>query len=257
MPVTVKLVNNNRWAGLIKYPERYYDICPYMKKNRTLYTGFDESDEKDRAELKKFEKSLHTELNNASEFWETFFIRLTADDLILDPGEYDYDALRLRWLRNHKDAQLSPRKPKANAIFIIVDEVEEAKATNDRSRIKTQAFSELNKMTTDEKRDCLRLYGYNYDNVSNEVVEARMFELVDDNAARYVRTWVDDTIKYTKVLVERALSKGVLTKKGKSIYFGGTPLGSNVEEAALELEKDTNVATKAGVKKGLEEGTKK
>lgn len=257
MSVTIRLINKNRWVGVSKYPDRYTDIAPYWKRNKEIYTSFDESLPEDRKEMKKFEESLHTTLNSKSEYWDYFFVRLTADDIILNPGNYDLDALTLRWLKGHKDAQLSPRKPAASAIFSIVDEEEEAKVVNDRSRAKTSAFSEFNKMTVDEKRDCLRLYGFNYDGGSNEVVEARMFELMDDNPSKFVRFWVDDKLKYTKVLVQRAMSSGLLTRKGKSIFYGGTPLGSNVDEAAVELEKDENAQLKAGVKKGLEEGSKK
>lgn len=200
---------------------------------------------------------LHTELHNKSLFWETYFVRLTADDLILHPGEYDGDALKLRFLKKHKDAQLSPRKPKANALFMIVDEEEEAKAINDRSRVKTLAFSEYNKMTVDEKRDCLMLYGQNYLTGSNEIVEARLFELMDESPTKFVRLWVDDKLKHTKVLIQKAVSKGVISRKGKSFFYGSIPLGSTVDEAAVELDKGENAQLKAGVKKGLEEGNGK
>lgn len=237
----------------MKYTNRYYDLVPYIKKNKELYTSFDESNPEDKKEMKKFEAALHTELHHKSLFWDTFFVRITGDDLILNPGEYDGDALTLRWLRGHKDAKTSPRQNKANAVFVIVDEQEEAKVINERGQIKTAAIVALNKMTVDEKRSCLRLYGFDYDGGSAEVVDAKMFELVDDNPSKFKRMWMDDQLKFTKVLIQRAMSKGILRRKGKSIFCETTPLGSTVDEAAVELDKNENAQLKSGIKKGLGE----
>ena len=255
MPVTVRLINNNRWNGIKKYPNCYTDVTPYLKKNGQLYTGFDESNPEDVKERKKFEASPYVggDLRPSnSDFWATFFVRLTSDDLYLEPGDYDKHALQLRFLKNHKDAQISMRDKKPNAVFMIVDEVDEAKEVNVRMKLKFAVLDELKKMTGTEKRQALRLLGFNYDDSNDEIVDAKISEIADSAPQKLKRVWMDNKQRATEVLVSKAISARVIGRKGKTYFYETTPLGTDVPECAQFLDKGENSELRSGVERAVE-----
>jgi len=254
MPVTVRLINNNRWNGIKKYPNCYTDVVSYRKKNGQLYTGFDESNPEDVKERKKFESSpyIGSDLRPSNEdFWATFFVRLTSEDLWLEPGEYDKQALQLRFLKNHKDAQISSRDRKPNAVFTIVDEVDEAKEVNVRMKLKFAVLEELSKMTPTEKRQALRLLGFNYDDSNDEIVDAKISEIADSAPQKLKRAWIDNKQRSTEIIVSKAISARVIGRKGKTYFYETTALGIDVAECAQFLDKVENSELRSGVERAI------
>ena len=78
MKVILRPIGWNKWSGIVKYKNCFEDIGSYYTRSGLLYTGLSEEDEK------RLGEKLGLDLKRTSEYWQTFFIRTGASDIILD-----------------------------------------------------------------------------------------------------------------------------------------------------------------------------
>lgn len=231
--VTVKTINDNTWAGVVHYRNCHADVCPYIKKNGSRYTGFNETDMKETQ--KKLEEILRTDLAPNSEFWDTFFIRMTDEELLLDLSD-PYEELKYHFLKRHKDVKTSIFEKKAGAKYVIVDDDEEAKSKNIDAKVKRAAYTFMDKMSTEDMRDCLRLYGISSDD-SNEVVESKLNEIIEADPKKFSELWIHNADKKTQVLIEKAISKNVIRRQKNRYTYGTTEMGLGIQSAIAFLNE--------------------
>ena len=231
--IVLKPINDNRWAGVINYKNCHTDLCPYILKNGSRYTGF--NSQEDQKIMKELGEEIHTDLSITSEFWDTFFIRLNDDDLILDLND-PYDKLKFMFLKNHKSVKCSPAENKAGSKFVMINEDDEAKKANLRSKTKRDVYKEMDKMSVQDMRDALRLYGERSEDFSSEIVESRLTEYIDRNPARFKELWIDNKARKTQVLLERAVQKGIIRKSGNRFIYGAENLGTGVHASIAWLD---------------------
>ena len=164
---------------------------------------------------------------------------MTGKDLILDT-EDPYDELRYLFLKRNKRVAdgLSDRKATAN--YVIINEVEEAKELNKFNKQKRKALKEFDKLSFDDMRKCLRLYGHKSDTLDNEIVEQKLGELVDNDPVKFLLKWVENDSKETEFLISDGIAKNVV-RKNKNIYkYGTETIGHNLEEAVDFLDNIEN-----------------
>lgn len=233
MKIVIKPVGVKEWANVNFYKNCHDDIGSYFLENGSRYTGLSKKDEE------RLSKELNFDLRPNSEFWDTFFIRMTNDDLHLDTDDI-YDELRYLFLKSHKDIQASMNTKKAGAKYMIVNYDEEAKEDNKRNKVKRKAIKEFDKLSATDIRKVLRLYGYKADTISAEQAESKLFDLVEELPQRFLDIWVDNKTRDTQFLIEAALSKNVI-RKNRSVYSYGTePIGHGIEEAVAFLDDKKN-----------------
>ena len=182
MEVIVRIVKVNPWTGLTKWPTTFDYVGPYWTRTGNIYTGLSEED------ARRLEKELGYEegkLNPSSEFWTTFAVQLGKRDLILDTNK-PYDELKYLFLKNHKRVADGMNALNPSKDYLLINKDSEAEETNKRNKVKRDAYRELDKMSIEDMRKCLRLYGMKYDSMSNELVEAKLSEQIESDHNNFI-----------------------------------------------------------------------
>lgn len=236
MEVIVRIVKVNPWTGLTKWPTTFDYVGPYWTRTGNIYTGLSEED------ARRLEKELGYEegkLNPSSEFWTTFAVQLGKRDLILDTNK-PYDELKYLFLKNHKRVADGMNALNPSKDYLLINKDSEAEETNKRNKVKRDAYRELDKMSIEDMRKCLRLYGMKSDSMSNELVEAKLSEQIESAPDKFIMKWVNNPNKEMNWMIEEALSKNILRKNRAQYYFGTDLVGNGIEDVIAYLKDKKN-----------------
>lgn len=233
MKVTIEPISANVWSNIIHYKNCYTDISTFFLNNGRKYTGLNKADEK------RLSEELNLDLKSNSDFWNTFFIRMSDKPIILDM-EDPMDELKILFLKGHKLVAASVQEKKATAKFVIVNEEAEAKEKNKRFKVKRNAIVAFNKLSSTDITKVLRLYGYKSDSVGNEQSESKLYEIVEEDPAKFLNIWVDNKNRETQFLIEFAISKNIIRKNKNAYYYGTEIIGHSLEDTIAFLEDKKN-----------------
>ena len=223
MEVIVRILKVNPWTGLTKWPTTFDYVGPYWTRSGNIYTGLTQED------ARRLEKALgkqEGELNPNSEFWTTFAVRIGAKDLILNTDR-PMDELQYLFLKNHKD-------------YVMINSDAEAEQQNKANKTKREAYRELDKMSIEDMRKCLRLYGMKADTMSNELVEAKLTEQIEKNPEQFVIKWVNNPNKELNYLIEEAVAKNIIRKNRTQYFFGTDMIGNGIDDVIAYLKDKKN-----------------
>jgi hypothetical protein len=240
MKIILRPLNKNTWSNVQKYRNCNEDLGPYLTRSGGIYTGLTPADEV------KLGARLGLDLRQSSDFWKTFFIRTNTRDIYLDTEDTN-DELKYLFLKGHKRVKNSLLENKAGANFVLINKDEEAKVSNLASRVTRKAFAAFDKLTTNDMRKVLRLYGENGDNMSPEIVEERLSKLIEGNPSRFLDKWVDNDSREVEVLLEKAVSANSIRKNLNLYKYGSEVIGRSKEEAIHFLENPTNQDIKRSI----------
>lgn len=236
MEVILRFKSKDPWAGITKYKNCYDYIAPYWTRSGNKYTGLTDEDAK-RLESEIGYPDGH--LSPFSDFWNTFAIKLTTKETILHT-ERPYDELQYLFLKGHKRVANGLNNVKPNNDYILINKDSEAEESNRLNKIKRQAIIEFNKLSIEDMRKALRLYGYKSDAMSNELVESKLFELVEKDPNKFFLIWVNNKTKNTQFIIEAAIAKNVMRKSRNVYYYGTDIIGSSLEDAIAYLDDKKN-----------------
>lgn len=243
MEVILRFARVNPWAGIAKYKNCYDYIGTYWTRSGNRYTGLTEED------ARRLEKEMGYEeghLAPTSTFWKTYSIRIGAKDVYLHT-EKPEDELAYLFLKNHKRVALGLSNIKPQNDYVLVNSEAEAEAKNKINRVKREAITEFNKMSLEEMRKCLRIYGNRADNISNELVENKLFELIEKDPNKFFLIWVNNKNKETQYILDTAISKNII-RKSKNIYYYGTDvIGRSNDDAISFLNNKANQEIKMSI----------
>lgn len=243
MEVILKFARVNPWAGIAKYKNCYDYIGTYWTRSGNRYTGLTEED------ARRLEKEMGYEeghLAPTSPFWKTYSIKIGAKDVYLHT-EKPEDELAYLFLKNHKRVALGLSNIKPQNDYVLVNSEAEAEAKNKINRVKREAITEFNKMSLEEMRKCLRIYGNRADNISNELVENKLFELIEKDPNKFFLIWVNNKNKETQYILDTAISKNII-RKSKNIYYYGTDvIGRSNDDAISFLNNKANQEIKMSI----------
>lgn len=224
MKVTLKHINRYTWSGVKRYKNCVDSLGSYFTRSGRLYTGLTKEDEK------RLGEALGFDLRPGSDFWDTFRIKISGEDLLLDT-EDPMDELKYLFLKNHKRVKngLDDTKPTAN--YVLVNKEEEAQKTNEYAKTKRQAYKAFDKMSYNDMRKALRVLGQNSNNVGDEVVEARLNEFIENNPKKFIERWANNNNRNTEFLIKEAVASNVI-RKNKNVYkYGSDVIGHTLQEA--------------------------
>lgn len=243
MEVILQFAHIDPWVGITKYKNCFDYIGTYLTRSGNKYTGLTVED------ARRLEKELGFDENYlapSSAHWKTYNIKLGAKKVVLHT-EDPHDELAYLFLKGHKRVANGLINVTPNHDYVIINANAEAEENNRISRRKRDAFAEFNKMSIDNMRKCLRLYGIKSDNISNELVENKLFELIEKNPDRYFLLWVDNKNKETQFIIEEAVAKNII-RKSKTVYYYGTDvIGRSLEDAISYLNDKTNQDLKMAI----------
>ena len=243
MVVELKLRKNNPWAGLLKYKGCFDYIAPYFTRSGSIYTGLTPEDEQ------KYEKALgyaEGTLARTSDFWKNFSVRLGSRGLVLNT-EIPREEMIVKFLTGHKRVATSLDKLTAGKDYILINRQAEAIEQNRINKLRRDAIKEFDKLTLDQMRKCLRLFGVKSDTMSNELVESTLFNLIDKNAQKFFNIWVNNNTKETEFLIEEAIAKGIIRKDRTQYYYGTDLIASSKDEAIAYLDAKKNQDIKLSI----------
>jgi hypothetical protein len=249
MKVILRPLVKDAWSGIIKYRNCHEDISSYFTRSGRLYTGLTDSD------AKRLGDKLGYNLAPGSEFWKSFFIRTSGKDMILETEEA-MDELRYLFLKSHKRVKNSVFEHKATANFVLINEQEEARKSNVYNKAKRQAMREMDRMSTDDIKKALRLYGKRSENMTAEVAENRLFEIIDGDPQGFVDKWVNNQGRETQYLIERAVSENIIRRNKRQYSYGTEVIGYGIEDAIAYLEDPKNQELKITIKAEIESKNK-
>jgi len=255
MQVILRPIGWNKWSGILKYKNCYDDLGPYLTRSGVLYTGLSPEDEKRLGE--RLGINLAKKVNSAEQgiidnpYWSNFFIRTSVNDIILDT-EDPFDELKHLFCKGHKRVKNSLLENKATADFVLINREEEAKVENNLVRIKREAYREFDKLTPTDIRKVLRLFGYNADNMSNEVAENKLSQFIEANPKKFIDKWVANKSREIEVLIEKAIAKNII-RRNKNIYrYGSEIIGTSLQDTIDFLSIPNNQEIRRAISSACE-----
>jgi hypothetical protein len=243
MVVELKIKKKNPWAGLIKYRSCFDYIAPYFTRSGSIYTGLTPEDEK------YFEKALgyaDGHLARTSDFWTTFCVKIGSRTLLLDDA-VPRQAMIIKFLTGHKRVATSLDTMDAGKDYLLINREAEAIEQNKTNKLRRDAIKEFDKLSLEQMRQCLRLFGVRSDDMSNELVESTLFNLVDKQPKKFFQKWVDNKTKDTEFLIEEAVAKGVIRKERTSYFYGTDMIADSMAEAIAYLDNKKNQDLKLSI----------
>jgi hypothetical protein len=174
-----------------------------------------------------------------SSFWDTYAIKIGSKDLVINTDKPEGE-LQYYFLKGHKRVADGIKNITPSTDYVLVDKDLEAVETNKLSKTKREAYRAFDKMTLEEMRKCLRLFGVKPDNLSNEVVEATLTNNIEKDPSKFIRVWVDNPNKEINFIIEEALSKNILRKNRATYYFGTDIIGNGIEDVIAFLKDKKN-----------------
>ena len=236
MVVELKIKKKNPWAGLLKYKGCNDYIAPYWTRSGMRYTGLTPEDEE------YFEKALGYEkgtLSRTSDFWINFCVKIGTRTLILDDS-IPRQAMIIKFLSGHKRVATSLDKFTAGKDYLLINRQAEAIEANKINKQRRDAIVEFGKLSLDQMRKCLRLFGINGERMSNELIESTLFNLIDKQPKKFFNLWVNNKSKETQFILEQAVAKGVIRKEKTQYYYGTDMIADSLNEAIAYLDSKKN-----------------
>lgn len=236
MEVIVKLTKINPWTGLIKWSNCFDYVSTYWTRSGSRYTGL--TTEKAR-ELEQKMGKAEGELDPSSAFWDTFAIKIGKRELIINTDRPEGE-LQYLFLLKHKRVANGLDKVTPATDYVLINKEAEAEQANKINKIKRDAYRALDKMSLEDMRKCLRLFGIKADTMSNELIEARLTENIERDPAKFIRIWVENPNKEINFIIEEALSKNIIRKNRSAYYFGTDLIGNGLEDVIAYLKDKKN-----------------
>ena len=236
MEVIVRIIKSNPWTGPTKWSKCFDYLSPYYTRTGNYYTGLTPQ------QAIEFEKKLgypdgHLSVN--SDFWTTFVIKLGKEDLVLNT-EKALDELRYLFLKGHKRVADGLSNINPSKDYVLINKDVEAEEANKINKVKREAYRNFDKMSIEDMRKCLRLYGLRADDMSNELVEAKMSEQVEKDPARYLLKWVNNDEKELMFIIEEAVAKNIIRKNRTQYFYGTDMLGNGIDDVISYLKEKKN-----------------
>ena len=155
--------------------------------------------------------------------------------------------LQYLFLKKHKRVADGLNRVTPSTDYVLINKEAEAEVANKANKIKREAYRAMDKMTLEEMRKCLRLFGVKSDTLSNEMVEAKLAEHIEKDPAKFIRIWVENPNKEINFIIEEALSKNILRKNRAAYYFGTDIIGNGLEDVIAFLNDKKNQDIKLAI----------
>lgn len=243
MEVILRHKSKDPWAGVTKYKGCFDYITPLMTRSGGRHTGLTKEDEA------RFEKELGLSegaLSSNSEYWNTFAVKITNKELTLYTDR-PWDEMKYIFLKSHKKVANGVNDLKPSASYILVNGDMEAMEQNRINKRRRAAIKEFDKMSIEDMRKCLRLYGYKSDAMSNDLIESKLFENVEKDPESFFLKWVDNRTKETEYLIHTAIAKNIMRRNKNVYYYGTESIGTSLEDTIQYLDTKANQDLKVSI----------
>lgn len=246
--IKVRPIKKVTWSGFVRYKNTKDYIVPHFDSTGSIVTGLtDEQAVTLGAKIKK-------DLSPSSTFWRDFAIIMTEKEKEFNLDNPEHEVAYYLMLAHMRVANSETERhnwPAAD--YIIYNEESEAKAKNEKFSSKRKAVTYFNELTPDQMRNILKLYpGFiNTESVSMDIVESKLFELVESDPDGFIVRIKDKKLEM-KIFLKDLVSNRILRKNKASFYYGDDFLGHDEESAISYLDDLKNQDLKIDLKQQLQ-----
>lgn len=235
MEVILRPLRKDQWAGVFKYKNCNDYLGSYFTRAGNIYTGLTPE------QTERLGKILNKDLRSSSDFWSTFVIKIGNKDIIIDtekggPEDRAMEELKYYFLKSHKRVANGIGDPNPTANYILVDKESEAKDSNKHNQTKRKAMKEFDKLSVADMRKVLRLYGHKSDTLSQELVENKLFDLIEENPSKFFDKWIENKHKETEFSIQEAVAKNIIVRNKSEYKYGSDVIGHSLEDTIAYLE---------------------
>lgn len=248
MEVIVRIIKANPWSGVVKWPTTFDYLGSYWTRSGNLYTGLSAED---AARLEKELGYAEGQLSPQSSFWDTFAVKIGRQDVILNTDRPE-DELKYLFLKNHKRVAVGLNRITPGTDYVLINKDSEAEETNRINKIRREAYREMDKMSPDDMRKCLRLFGVKSDDMSNEIAEAKLSEVIEQDPSKYLDKWVKNPNKEMNFIIEEALAKNIIRRNRTNYYFGTDLIGNGLDDVIAYLKNKANQEILVSIKSEIQ-----
>jgi hypothetical protein len=248
----VKLMKKSKdpWSGVKFYKNCKHDISSYLMRSGRRYTGLDREDQELLERELNFDKGF---LRPESPFWDTFkiFLGEAKPELTFDTTIPE-DLLKYKHCKNHKDVANGYNDRKPGAQYILIEEQATAEEINKKAKEKIRAIVEYQKMSVEQQRKALRLFGHRTENVSREVIESTLYQLVEEDPGKFNLIWTDNINKEVQFLVEEAVANNIMRKDRSTYKYGTDNIGYSLQETIDYLKNPAHNDIRMSIQSQIE-----
>lgn len=210
------------------------------------------------AEKAYLEKALGMEDNGLSvykredNFWQTFYVSLTRDPLVLDLSQ-PYDYIRYKILLAHNDyvaKSIHNIRDKATYKFYIERQKDVDKIKSLESDLNVKVWTKFAEIA--QSKNSIINYFHVYaemfpkykkyksmaeENHNLEFLKAQLVSLIKEDMVAFSEL-IDDPYFDAKLLISKGIKKGVLRKDGFKYFIGSDsePFAHSLKEACMYIE---------------------
>jgi hypothetical protein len=244
------------WSKIQQYDYTEFKLGPLVNgRTGRPDTGLTN---KDAERLAKALGRAENELYDHMPFWQDFFIGIGSGVTRLDLSRPE-DELLFRFLKNHKFVAFGYEqlRVKSKALFVLYNDVDEAKTYNKGRNAKKLAYARFNEMDSKEMIDVLMVMGERVLSTDPSIVEAQMDRLVEKRPGDFIDILSDEDFKM-KLFITKCLHFDVLQRgKGTNIddmrmSFNGEILGEGLADVVDKLKKTANQPVLLALQKRIE-----
>lgn len=243
--IKIKRIPKSGYFGITAYPKTTTSLGAEISK-RGHNTGLTPEEEEYFETALKLPKGT---LTPHSEWWDDVFninhkislFNTKTTTLILDNpmAQLKYKVL----LASSKIANSEVERSNPLADFYIEDIEAKAKKENEVLDYKLEGYEALMKLSPDEKRAALRLFGKSgVDSLSESVVKAELAKELEKDPKLFTDILSDKRLK-TRFLVEELLDYKVITRKGNFYMNGEDTIAGSTDECVSYFEDIKNQST--------------
>lgn len=236
MEVVIRHKRRDPWSGVTKYKNCFDYIGPLLTRSGNVHTGLSEEDANRLEIALNFPKG---QLAPYSAYWKTFAVKISNNELILDTFR-PWDELQYLFLKNHKKVANGLGDSKPGADYVMINKDSEAQEANKIAKRKRDAIKEFDKLSLEDMRKALRIFGFKADTMSNELVENKLFEIVEKDPEAFFSKWVNNKTKNTEFIIHAAIAKNIMRKSRNVYYYGTEIIGNSLEDTIGYLDNKSN-----------------
>lgn len=185
--------------------------------------------------------SIYKKVDN---YWDNFIVRLTKQGIVLDLSDPN-DYIKYKVLRANNDIiadslETLRDKPRPTYKFYMTVEDEETAIANDNMTAIMKCYKEFGKYESDyDTLKCVveLIEGRPLSsNTKLDAIKAKVNTLIQERTKEFLKTITDEYLSEV-VLIKKALSSGVIAKRGDYYYLASDnrPLCNNNENPVLSV----------------------
>lgn len=237
--ITLKKIRTSAFAPKGAYNGTTTNFCIPLSERTGMLKNIFSSDE----ERKKFENALglpEGELLTTSAYYKELNVVMKGDTMILD-SDNPMDELTLK-IFEHDNLVVTSEKDKfskPNAIYMLVKGEEVSKNKVSRRAIKAEAYSIFTKMSIEDMKNALLIYGKNPKTLNEIKIKELIGDEVEDRPERFL-TVVNDKDFAIKVFVNDLIQENVIIKSGSVFMFDSEPIAHSTVDMVNFIKDKKN-----------------